>query len=544
MQDKLAHPRRNRFLGWLGVLVLAGAGAVLGAVPAGYAGLLFVEAIGPPVKSAESKSVLLLFFYIASACALIGGLIGFLVIFRLAKRLLDDKAARTAARIAVVSFPLLAVVGAMAGLGVRWYRISCELDAELAKIKAAGEPISREDLAWYHPVSPAERENAEAFLKACSLLERASLPFFTSSPPADQRAWQQIEEAEPLLQRYKPCLEQLHAAAARPGRTRYLPNSGPDVDAAARLLVVEACVRASHGDGHGAGQSIRTIFALSGTLDDHPDYSAYLSRNYCEKLALNTLVSVLPCGEIPADDLERFKASLPCLDHSEGVHRAMVGWRLAVIEVMRETSRDLRRQFFGLGIVCKTEQQGDFVRYLRYYARLLECGKRPWPESAQAATKLSDELMSPYARSAYSDMLYPYTSTAAGSMDNMFASLPKAKARAQTVRILIAVEQYRRDNDSLPEKLEALVPRYLQEVPQDPFVGHPLRFRLDGNEAIVVYSVGPNGTDDNEQNDDIVVRMDYSAKNAIVAKRQAGEANTPSRAEEPEEGSHDSAGHD
>ena len=43
--------------------------------------------------------------------------------------------------------------------------------------------------------------------------------------------------------------------------------------------------------------------------------------------------------------------------------------------------------------------------------------------------------------------------------------------------------------------LEELVPAYLATVPEDPFSGQPLRYRLEGT-AFVLYSVGQDQQDD------------------------------------------------
>jgi hypothetical protein len=68
-------------------------------------------------------------------------------------------------------------------------------------------------------------------------------------------------------------------------------------------------------------------------------------------------------------------------------------------------------------------------------------------------------------------------------------------ARLQTARTAIAVQRYRLANGRLPERLEDLTPMFLDRVPTDLFDGRPLRLqRL--NPGFVVYSVGPDGTDD------------------------------------------------
>ena len=54
----------------------------------------------------------------------------------------------------------------------------------------------------------------------------------------------------------------------------------------------------------------------------------------------------------------------------------------------------------------------------------------------------------------------------------------------------MAVERYRLANGRWPDDLAALVPRYLDAVPADPFDGQPLRYTPSKLDA-TVYSAGP-----------------------------------------------------
>jgi hypothetical protein len=68
-------------------------------------------------------------------------------------------------------------------------------------------------------------------------------------------------------------------------------------------------------------------------------------------------------------------------------------------------------------------------------------------------------------------------------------------ANLRVASAALAVERYRLGTGQLPESLAALVPDYVQSVPEDPFDGAALRYRrLD--EGFVVYSVGEDGVDD------------------------------------------------
>ena len=113
--------------------------------------------------------------------------------------------------------------------------------------------------------------------------------------------------------------------------------------------------------------------------------------------------------------------------------------------------------------------------------------KRPWPESARTAKKWSDDLQATYARSRYRDIFYPFTSNQ-GSMDRIVAFSPKAESASPGCLHPHSSQQYRRDNKCLPEKMDALVPKYLRELPKDPFADQPFRFLRDGKEAVVISS--------------------------------------------------------
>ena len=64
-----------------------------------------------------------------------------------------------------------------------------------------------------------------------------------------------------------------------------------------------------------------------------------------------------------------------------------------------------------------------------------------------------------------------------------------------------------------PEKLAALVPTYLKEIPEDHSADKPLIYRRHGK-GCIVYSIGPNmkddggSKDDDQDKDDIAVSVE------------------------------------
>jgi hypothetical protein len=71
---------------------------------------------------------------------------------------------------------------------------------------------------------------------------------------------------------------------------------------------------------------------------------------------------------------------------------------------------------------------------------------------------------------------------------------PYNKADLRCAVVMVAVERFRQAHQRWPDALTNLVPRFLAQVPLDPFDAAPLRYarREDG---VVIYSIGPDGQD-------------------------------------------------
>jgi hypothetical protein len=71
------------------------------------------------------------------------------------------------------------------------------------------------------------------------------------------------------------------------------------------------------------------------------------------------------------------------------------------------------------------------------------------------------------------------------------------ETRRRQAILACALHRYRLDHDGrFPERLEALVPTYVEAVLRDPIDGAPMRYRLDDAKGIVLYSLGNDGSDD------------------------------------------------
>jgi hypothetical protein len=59
-----------------------------------------------------------------------------------------------------------------------------------------------------------------------------------------------------------------------------------------------------------------------------------------------------------------------------------------------------------------------------------------------------------------------------------------------------ALERYRLANGNVPEKLDALVPQFIAQLPNDLITGEPYKYRRTDNSQFILYSVGWNEIDD------------------------------------------------
>ena len=71
----------------------------------------------------------------------------------------------------------------------------------------------------------------------------------------------------------------------------------------------------------------------------------------------------------------------------------------------------------------------------------------------------------------------------------------RLNARLRLLTVELTLLCYQAEQGRVPERLEQLVPKYLQRVPEDPFSHRPLIYRPNGTNWLL-YSVGIDGIDD------------------------------------------------
>lgn len=79
-------------------------------------------------------------------------------------------------------------------------------------------------------------------------------------------------------------------------------------------------------------------------------------------------------------------------------------------------------------------------------------------------------------------------------LDALLEQKCRMECSVAATRLILACKAYEKQHQKLPPSLEALIPKYLDAVPRDPYDGKPFRYRQSED---IVYSVGKDLQDSN-----------------------------------------------
>lgn len=309
-------------------------------------------------------------------------------------------------------------------------------------------------------------------------------------------------DKESLLKRNAPALRLLRQGFIHRYR-RPLARSSPDMIGfdifrsarnLSRLLVLEAQVKAAHGQRGAAADSLLDGLRLGGDIPRGSPFIGMLVGYACQAIARREMrqlyeqldapsarraarrMEVLITRSVSYADTLRVEKQFGQMAHRETMSRP--NWRAAWLEehhwddLRQETAARLRLPLFSDRAIADN--------YTRYMDALIT------------------EAQQPYARRA--PVPSPADPVNAGLADVFGHTAGLFEARNRTLNALLlaslALRAYKLEHGSYPPTLKALVPIYIRHVPADSFAAAgPLRFKRVGS-SYVLYSVGPDGRDD------------------------------------------------
>jgi hypothetical protein len=366
----------------------------------------------------------------------------------------------------VVSLLLLAVVPALFVVLWSWNNTR-EVDAELARLREAGEPVTAADLEAMYRLPEGADDVTDLILTAIGPLEGKefkealdALPDWETDDaerkiPPPGEAWPRQAEVELFLSQYATQLSQLHEAARRGGAARFPTDFrlGIDMDLphlnrirhAARILQLEACARAHQGDAHGTAQSIHALFVLARSLEYEPLWASQMRRNSVAIMARITVEELLPHVPFGDEDLALLQRDLLGIRFRDALLvRAVQGERvvalLAFDEVVDDPSKlDQDLADWHGSMLWRWYVMDDKRMYLTLMGRYQEAALVP----RTMPTKIN-AMYDKYDGAYFHKKRFLMTKTMLIDVAGLLTADLRETARNRAAAVAIALVQYRR----------------------------------------------------------------------------------------------------
>jgi hypothetical protein len=335
--------------------------------------------------------------------------------------------------------------------------------------------------------------------------------------------------------------DELRAASARP-EARYpvvydmenpwgilLPHLTRVKETCLRLQT-RACAELAAGQNENALADVKLMLYLADTLKTEPFLISYLVRIACMQIAVEPIWEGLAehgWTDVQLQQLQarlepyNFLADMQWPMHAEcaaGVltvdlfKKKGLGMVADLTAMMSTTTGELIQNKLVLNWLGRIIPSGWYdlekLNYCtlyegQFHGTVDEAAKRVFPRQIAANTSalenqyasVGDEILS---RGNLLDVIHH--KFIAAMLLPALGRIPIKAATAQTSTdqafIACALERYRLANGQFPDNLQALVPRFAAQLPNDVITGEPFKHHRTDDGRFVLYSVGWNETDD------------------------------------------------
>jgi hypothetical protein len=431
--------------------------------------------------------------------------------------------------------PLLLVAAAMLTAMI-WFATQYStayhsVQAEVARIQSAGEPITARDLHAYHQPGLGVTDTTGLWLVAFDSFDEqqfstdaaALLVAVDGAPqmPLDSA----LAPANDLLAKHNKTVQLALAASKAEGECRFpvqfevgLGATLPHLDKArplARLMQLRARAAAANEKSAESVESIEVMFATSRALSDQVLLIEHRVRLATAMMALREVETLLSEMELADQQLATLQMHVEELQFQGGLTSALLGERALGYHASHHMESMSNGEFIapanpGEG---KLWRPADCALYLELFRELIDASRASWPVALDRSKQPEQRLKQ---LAGAGDPLERYNATLTllvmPATAKSFEATGRNLALREAVLAAVAAERHRLAHGKLPAKLTDVVPEFLSGVPTDPFDAQPLRMK-SSDEVLVFYSVGKDRNDDggveqeNRGEPDIVVTL-------------------------------------
>jgi hypothetical protein len=239
---------------------------------------------------------------------------------------------------------------------------------------------------------------------------------------------------------------------------------------AAKNLALYAALAAHEGEGEDAARALRASMRLVRSLEAEPMYISQIVLTKMLETTHDSVARVLALTPLPREEAETLQRICRDVDLAKGIRAAVAGETLTYVDFLLN------------------EPMPSQVEAMNNLFAIVELLDTPYPERIERFAAIYPTWKSKKERLS----VLPEISRL---WRDVFIVEAGGIARLHTMRAALALDQYAQAHGAYPESLDALVPGFLDAVPEDPQTGNPLIYRLEES-GCLVYAFGFNGVDD------------------------------------------------
>ena len=138
--------------------------------------------------------------------------------------------------------------------------------------------------------------------------------------------------------------------------------------------------------------------------------------------------------------------------------------------------------------VPPTYFKAELIQYLDLMNECLASLRKPYPQSLIECGRVGSDTVRKVSA------FYPVSRMILPQVLHTCTQAQRHMARVDTARVALAALRYKAERGRLPDRLDDLVPAFLDAVPPGPFDAKALRYRKDAA-GFTVYAIGSDGKD-------------------------------------------------
>jgi len=271
---------------------------------------------------------------------------------------------------------------------------------------------------------------------------------------------------------------------------------------AATLFALSSAQRLSKGDTTGAWQDTLNGIRLGEQLRTEPFLISQLVRIAILEINFQTFWEGQINHQWSAEQLTAFQETFQTIDLLAGMESAI------------RAERNMINHWFTSVAQGGTQAQGfdelnsslDYVPAFIFYSNQYQINRilteiiLPGIDvsnhrlNVHQFKKMEEEMLD--LKSSFLSFRHAIALMMLPGLDKYALKVSQTQAALDQSAIVAALERYRLAEGSYPEKLAALMPKFIAKIPGDLFHDQGLVYRINEDNSFTLYSTGYNGTDD------------------------------------------------